>query len=231
MFPLHEHPWGQLVYASSGTLQVIVNDTWYPITPEQAIWVPHGVRHATGALHDAEFRSLYVGPQVSFDTPKSCIMFAMTPLLRALILELEAAELRDEPADYVERIVGLALEQLHRLQPQKFSLPWPKSEDLCSICEELYEKPYDDRSIESWAAVVGVTPRTLARRFERDVGVSLRAWRHKLRLFRAIEWLRLGRSVTDVALSLGYASPSSFTFMFRREMGASPTDWMRNKDI
>ena len=37
--------------------------------------------------------------------------------------------------------------------------------------------------------------------------------------------LGAGRSVTDIALELGYASTSAFTYMFRQEMGCSPTEY------
>ncbi|MAD40478.1 helix-turn-helix domain-containing protein, partial [Tistrella sp.] len=34
-------------------------------------------------------------------------------------------------------------------------------------------------------------------------------------------------TVTNVALDLGYDSPSAFTAMFRRILGASPRDYLR----
>ena len=60
VFPPHTHRWNQFVYATSGTLVVTVGGAWYVITPEQAIWVPTGVLHTTGALNGATFRNLYV---------------------------------------------------------------------------------------------------------------------------------------------------------------------------
>jgi len=64
--------------------------------------------------------------------------------------------------------------------------------------------------------------RTLARRFEREMGVNMRVWRRRLRLFKAIELLASGMSVTQTALELGYASTSAFTYTFRVDMGCSP---------
>ena len=57
------------------------------------------------------------------------------------------------------------------------------------------------------------------------MGISLREWRHRLRLFLALEWLESKRSVTDIALDLGYSSTAAFTYMFRSEMGFTPTGW------
>lgn len=225
-FPPHCHRWNQFVYATVGTLVVTVEDSRYVITPEQAIWVPTGVMHTSGTLHGAEFRTLYVMDGPGLSLPPRCTVFAISALLRALILELVAIDGKGEDEGYVGRIDALILDQLHRLAVQDFHLPWPRSREVRRICEALYAAPDDPRGVEEWGAEVGASPRTLTRRFEREVGLSLRAWRHRLRLFRALEWLGSGRSVTDVALELGYGSPSAFTYMFRREMGCSPTEWV-----
>jgi AraC-like DNA-binding protein len=39
-----------------------------------------------------------------------------------------------------------------------------------------------------------------------------------------------GESVTSVALDVGYDSPSAFTAMFRRELGAAPRRYLRWAD-
>ncbi len=225
VFPLHKHPWNQFVYATSGTLVVTVADSWYVITPEQAIWVPTGVMHTTGALNGAEFRNLYVEDVPGQDMPGECTVFAVTPLLRALIVELEAVSARQEDEAYLDQLISLTFLQLQRLPIQDFHLPWPESPMLQQVCQALHASPADSRSIEDWGRELGASPRTLARRFERELGISLREWRHRLRLFLALEWLCAGRSVTEIALDLGYASPSAFSYMFRQQMGCTPSEW------
>ena len=69
--------------------------------------------------------------------------------------------------------------------------------------------------------------RTLARRFEAELGMSLRTWRRRLRLFKAVELLGGGLGVTSRAMELGYGSTSAFVFAFRSEMGCSPQAYMR----
>ena len=126
---------------------------------------------------------------------------------------------------YLAKLDDLIFEQLRRLPRQDFHLPWPQSPLLHRVCEALYANPSDARSIDDWGAQLGTSGRTLARRFEKEVGIGLREWRHRLRLFLALEWLCAGRNVTDIALDLGYASTSAFTYMFRQEMGCPPSAW------
>ncbi|MDP3231111.1 MAG: helix-turn-helix transcriptional regulator [Acidovorax sp.] len=224
LFPVHKHSWNQFVYATSGTLVVTVADARFVITPEQAIWVPTGVMHTTGSLNAVEFRNLYVADAPDLGMPSRCTVFSVTPLLRALIVELEDKH-RQSEVDYVGKLNALIVAQLQRLKPLSFHLPWPRSPMLQTICESVYANPADERSAEDWGRELGASTRTLNRRFERELGISLRVWRHKLRLFLAIEWLSSGRSVTDIGLALGYASTSAFSYMFRQEMGCAPSQW------
>lgn len=226
-FPLHTHPLNQFVYATSGTVVVAAAGAWYAITPEQAIWVPTGVLHTTGALSSTAFRSLFVPDSPDLGMPDQCTVYAVNDLLRILIVELEAAHQRREPKEYMDKLKDLMTEQLRRLPKQDFHLPWPQSPELHKICEMLYHNPADRRGIDDWGKEIGLSGRTVARRFEKDTGITFRDWCHKLRIFLALEWLCRGRSVTDIALDLGYASTSAFTFMFRQEMGSPPSEWLK----
>jgi transcriptional regulator GlxA family with amidase domain len=139
-------------------------------------------------------------------------------------LIIEAAEIqdRDDPSGYSDRVTALILDQLRRAQPLAAALPWPRQGPLLKLCEALYADPGDPRGIEEWGKVLGMSGRTLARRFEEEVGMSVRTWRRRLRLFKAIELLGGDLSITQIALELGYGSSSAFTYAFRTEMGRSP---------
>src|SRR5690606_28503159 len=110
-------------------------------------------------------------------------------------------------------------------------LPWPQAgSPLNELCEVLYTDPADPRDLKTWGRQIGMSERTLARRFEADVGVTFRTWRRRLRLHRAIELLGSGLDVTQTALELGYGSPSAFVYAFRTEMGCSPGVHTRRRD-
>ena len=52
-------------------------------------------------------------------------------------------------------------------------------------------------------------------------------WRERLRLLHALRLLAAGEAVTNVALDLGYGSPSAFIAMFRRAFGTTPSRYYR----
>lgn len=61
------------------------------------------------------------------------------------------------------------------------------------------------------------------------MGMSLRTWRRRLRVYRAIERLGGGLGVTQAAMEMGYGSTSAFIHAFRSEMGCSPRAYMRRR--
>ncbi|ANW00294.1 AraC family transcriptional regulator [Bradyrhizobium icense] len=225
-FAEHSHSWNQLVYAIAGALTVKADGRSLVISPEQAVWLPTGTKHSVGSLMGAEFRSLWVANEASPGITSRSTVIHVSPLLRALIVE--AASLKQEDRHYAGRVIALILEQLRRAPPISGALPWPTHPGLLALCETLYADPANPRHSDKWGTEIGMSPRTLTRQFEREVGMSLRTWRQRLRLFKAIELLGSELPITEIALRLGYSSASAFIFMFRSEMSISPLQYRRN---
>jgi AraC-like DNA-binding protein len=228
-FPEHSHDWAQLAYAMSGALAVRTEGQSYVISPEQAVWLPTGVVHRVGSLLGAEFRSLWIARSSVAGLPGVPTVFNVGPLLKALIGEVAALQAGQSDSDYAGRVTGLLLDQLRRGVPVPVALPWPRNEAIARLCETLYADPTDTRTAEEWGRELGMSSRTLTRRFEAEIGMSLRSWRRRMRLFKAIELLGGGMDVTRTALDLGYGSPSAFIYAFRTCMGVSPHAYMRGE--
>jgi len=52
-------------------------------------------------------------------------------------------------------------------------------------------------------------------------------WKRQAILLESIRKLSEGESVINVALDLGYESPSAFTAMFRRTLGVTPGKYFK----
>ncbi|WEJ08662.1 helix-turn-helix domain-containing protein (plasmid) [Sinorhizobium sp. K101] len=180
---------------------------------------------------DTRWRGRLAADEAGANLPKVPTAFLMSPLLQALIIEATELEGTEDKDGYSGRVTGLILDQLVRVQPLPSALPWPRNAPLTVLCEALYLDPTDDRSPQEWGLALNISPRTLARRFKTELGMSLRSWRRRLRLFRSIEPLGGGLGVTQVAIELGYGSTSAFVYAFRTEMGSSPQVYMRRHVI
>lgn len=82
-------------------------------------------------------------------------------------------------------------------------------------------------SLEETAEAVGVSPAHLSRMFMEVVGVSFIDYLTKLRIERAKELLRKGEtSVKVIALSSGYTDPNYFSRIFKKSVGATPSEYL-----
>lgn len=225
-FPEHRHDWGQVVYAIAGVLTVTTAGHSYVISPDQAVWVPPRLPHRVGTLGGAEFRSLWIGADAARALSEDAAVFGVNDLLRALIVE--AADLGPaEDAGYRARVEHLILDQLARFEALPGALPWPRGERLNRLCQALYDDPADERTEQDWGRELAMSGRTLRRKFESELGMSLRSWRLRMRLFKAVQLLGGGLDVTRTALELGYGSTSAFIHAFRTGMGITPQAYAR----
>jgi AraC-like DNA-binding protein len=94
---------------------------------------------------------------------------------------------------------------------------------LLRLCSTILNDPGGTRSFEQLAGKSGASVRTLARLFRNETGLTFTRWRQQARLMEALRRLAAGDPITVVALDLGYATPSAFTYMFRRALGVAPS--------
>ena len=81
-------------------------------------------------------------------------------------------------------------------------------------------------NLKRLSAHLGISTRTLSRRFKMATGVPPGAYLQKLRLDEAQALLRgTNLSVTEIGLAVGLSDASNFTRMFRSQIGLSPRDY------
>jgi len=223
----HIHARGQLVYAVLGVMMVAADGGQWIVPPTRAIWMPAGVKHLIRCIGVVHMRSIYVRPDAAPQLPQRAHAVGVSPLLRELILA--AADL--EPP-FVEgsrdgRLVHLLLDELQALPVLPLHLPQPTDARLRRICTRISEQPDDVATLAGWAAELEVDVKTIQRLFARETGMTFGQWRQQARLLHALERLAVGEKVVDVALGLGYDSPSAFATMFKRQFGETPSAFFR----
>ena len=224
----HSHVWGQLSYPSHGVLDIRTDNAHYVALPQQAVWIPAGVRHGVMRSSHAELCSLYIRHDAAPWQDEQCRVIEVSPLLRELLQHF-----RQLPEHYDEhsadgRLVQVLLDVLGQAVDCSFKLPWPDEPRLQPLCLALQQQPDDNRSLESWAEQLNVSSKTLSRLFIRQTGLTFRAWRQRLRLFSALPRLERGERVTDVAIACGYDSVSAFIHAFGQQWGRTPTEFFRS---
>ncbi|WP_245574966.1 AraC family transcriptional regulator [Chitinilyticum litopenaei] len=219
----HTHPVAQLLFAIEGVMKVETPAGQWVAPPSRAIWIPPGEWHEVHMLSRVQVRSVYVRSDAVQAMPGECAVLAVTPLLRELLLVAVQLQPPHAPGSRAERLIHVLLDELQVLPTVPLALPVPDDPLLRPLCEALRAAPDDARTTADWAARLGIDTRTLQRRFQKATGMSFGEWRRQARLLFALQQLAAGRRVLDVALDAGYASPSAFTAMFRRQFGATPS--------
>jgi AraC-like DNA-binding protein/quercetin dioxygenase-like cupin family protein len=225
----HSHTRDQLLHAEDGTMMVRAENAAWLVPPGLGVWMPAGTLHEVRAITDFRMRTLYVAraAAAAANLPETCRVVGVPPLLHELILRAARMPAVWDPDGPDGRLMAVILDVLGELEATPLHLPMPVDRRLDPVVTALLADPADGRTLEEWAAATGASPRTLARGFLRETGLTFGGWRQRRRLLAALERLAGGEAVTTVALDLGYDSPSAFTAMFRRTLGTTPSRYLR----
>lgn len=99
---------------------------------------------------------------------------------------------------------------------------------LCRARERLQQLDDPAPSIEDLARELRISPFHFIRQFEAVFGVTPHQYRIQVRLDRAKELLASGQlSVTDVCMEVGFSSLGSFSTLFTRRFGETPSAYRR----
>ncbi|TCV97436.1 AraC family transcriptional regulator [Luteibacter rhizovicinus] len=220
--PAHRHERGQLIGARSGLLSIGTAQGRWVAPATHAIWIPPGEPHSVTSHGPFSGWSVYVAGQACASLPTEPTALLMSGLLREAVHR--AAGWPDDTLDGPRlHIANVILDEMHSLpRGDTAGLPYPRDPRLARIAQALSDDPANPRGLDEWAAWAGISPRSLMRRFPIETGFTFTAWRQRVRLLRAIEWLADGKSITAIALDLGYENVSAFIAMFRRVFGVTP---------
>jgi len=200
---------------------VDTNSSRWVVPATQAVWIPPGVIHGHRSHGPFEGWSVYVSAASCTDLPDRPRMMTTSGLLREAVARAASWE-GDTLNEAQSRLAGVILDEIRTLPEEFLGLPMPQDARLLKIARALSDRPDDERRMEEWAMWAGIAPRTLTRRFVAETGFSFTEWRQRVRLLKSLEMLAAGKSVTTIALDLGYGNVSAFIALFRRTFGATP---------
>lgn len=229
--PWHAHAKHQLLYAIRGTLHLETAEGQWLLPPQRAAWIRAGVRHRVRPLTAAALRTVYAAPSLMRDCPDSLKVFGVPPVLREMIRYSmrwgPRRRLHDPLADGFFVALFALCDELSG-EPFPFRLPTGRSPELRRAMRYILSNLEQALGIEDAARAAGLSPRTLARRFQSEAATTWRDFLHHARMLRAMELLATaGAQVTETALSVGFESLGSFTRAFVRFTGTRPKDYRR----
>jgi AraC-like DNA-binding protein len=225
--PEHSHPRGQLVAMNHGLMIVQAASERWMVPSQRCAWIPPNCVHAARSVGGAAGAMLDLSPDTSRGLPKTPCMFNSSELLFAIVHRMVAWD-HNQPLNAAQkRLVTSLRDEIRQPHPQPLRLTIPTEERLAKVADALLDDVADDRTLDAWAHFAGMARRTFMRAFSAQAGMSFGRWRQQARLFAALEMLAQNKSVTEVAIAVGYDSVSAFIEMFRTMLGTTPQTYFR----
>ncbi len=226
-FDMHQHPQHQIAWASRGVIAVQIGGGRWVLPPTRALWIPGGLPHRTGTSHGAAMRGIFVEPgrsHVPFTAPT---LLRVGGLLRELFNYLTGEDDQTPPVpqddtDRRRRAEAVVFDLLEPVDVIPVGAPMPTDPRIVEVAEALTRNPADDRPLEGFAVAAAASPRTLARLFPAETGMTFGQWRTQIRLAASLPLLAGGLPVARIAERVGYRSASAYVAAFHRAVGVSP---------
>ena len=225
----HQHDRIQLLHTLSGVIHVRTSEGVWVIPPSKGIWIPENKPHAITIFGHVEARGIFVEPFARADLNTQCCVVAIPNLLSELINQ--AVEIKQEilPHTRSERLLELILDEIRFLEEIPFQLPEAKSNMLKEICADIKVNLASENLIDYIAKKYHISAKTISRLFQKELNMNFSVWLKQAKLLQALTDLEINKPILNIALDLGYESPSAFSYMFKREMGVSPTEYLKKR--
>ncbi len=228
VIPKHSHPEDQLLFASKGVMTLRTKQGVWVVPPMRAVWIPAETPHSVRMSGEVSMRTLYFLPNLCRGLPAKCFVMNMSPLLKELILHACTFAKLHKKAANERRIVGILIDQLKAVESVPLQLPRPTDSRAKRVVGTLFQDPSNDKTLEALCKDCGASKRTIQRLFLDETKMTFAKWRQQLRLLHGLQLLASGEKVSAAALEAGYNSTSAFISMFRKQLGTTPTRYLRN---
>jgi AraC family transcriptional regulator len=208
-------------------------------------FVPAGMafRERQTPLRPARAVCLYLDPAAPFLDPEARFaaaalpprLFFQNPVLWETALKLKALIEAGDGASgaYAEALGAVLAHELMRMNADAGAARPLALGGLAPWQQRVVARHIEDHlaaaiPLATLAALARLSPFHFARAFKRSFGRPPHRYHTERRIERAKALLaEPGRSVTEIALELGFSETSSFTAVFRKVMGRTPTAWRR----
>ena len=227
--PEHSHERGQLFALTQGLLIVEAGSERWMFPSQRCAWIPPNCRHAARSVGGVAGSMVHLSPEMSRGLPTTPCMFNSSELLFAIVHRILGWDFHQPLNPAKKHLIATLRDEIRQPDLQPLRLIIPRDERLVRVADALLDDVGDDRTLDAWAHVAGMARRTFMRAFSAQVGISFGRWRQQARLFAALEMLAQGKSVTEVAIAVGYDSVSAFIEMFRKMLGTTPQTYFRGR--
>ncbi|MDH7786136.1 AraC-like DNA-binding protein/mannose-6-phosphate isomerase-like protein (cupin superfamily) [Ochrobactrum sp. 19YEA23] len=212
----HSHRRGELLYSNSGYMTAQTEDGAFMLPSGYAVLLPPDVPHTVDIYGEVEMHAVFIEESVLREHWEPTRVLKVSPLLDASVQALA-----EEPVLYDENgrgqhLTALILDEVRSAQEQPYVVSLPTDKQLRKLCRSLLDNPGLDLTIDDWADEVGMSRRTMTRKFRLQTGMSFVEWRQRLRVSHVMRKRAEGMPLAIASVEAGYQSVSTLKKTMKR---------------
>ncbi len=221
-----QRPFGILVWIETGLLRISSLQKSFVASTGEIYFVPPNLSHAEEVLAEAS-KGIYVClPKEGIEfLPQDICRIQREDLLLSLMKRIAswgAVDIETQTKAQ-NRLSEVLLDELREAKiTQSWTVQLPRQAALAQVANAILKDPSDMKPIDHWAKVAAMSRRSFTEKFYEETGLTFSQWRQNVKLQASLKCLSEGKTVSQVALNLGYQSPSAFIVMFRKQFGVTP---------
>ena len=227
----HSHPRAQLIYATSGVMNVVIKNEIWVVNPLQGLWIPEGLEHQVSFQQNVNLYSVFIDPSFTNNLPTNSFSFDISSFLKHLVFKIVSFEDDKDITLSQRKIMDVFLDELTLIEPSSTFLPTSNHIQLKNVIALLINDVSSKYTIDYYADLSCMSSRTLSRLFIKELGMNFSDWRIRLKLLEAIKRLGEKQSIKEIAFDLGYETTSAFIFMFKKNLGKTPSNYILENKI
>ncbi len=245
-YPRHSHDYGVVALVERGAASCWYRGAQHTASSGQVFVMNAGEPHtgdpvlADGYVYRVLYPRLDYLEQVAREigTGAGAVFLKGTVLddcvLRSLLSKFHACLAEHAPAAACESALLNALGWLitRHTEPNVVARKVGRERPAVKLAKDLMETHFDeDISISRLAKLCSLSPFYFARTFESETGLPPHAYLESVRIRRVREFLDRGDTVVSAALSAGFVDQSHLTHRFKRILGITPGQYVRERKI
>lgn len=238
-YPKHWHEEYQFCFIEDGGGELSYRGVSHN-TPKISLFIVHpGEVHSNSTETGCSFRSIYVQPDVieaaivDSDNSKTSLPFFPDPIVfdEEIIedyLNLHFSKKNsDTRLEKETALIEMLAKLIDRYAQEKTDLKgFGKENKAVEEVRDYINDHYNENiSLKKLSELVGLSQFHLNRVFSQEIGMPPHAFQTQVRIAKAKQLIRKGFSLSDIAVTTGFADQSHFNRHFKRLMKITPSEY------
>ena len=186
---LHAHSRGQIISCNSGVMEVVTNNNIWIVNSLQSVWVASNEEHQVYFPNNVKVVTAFIDKSKLKNLPKDSFAFDNSNFLKCLLEKIISFSNPNKFTQQQNRVLEVFLDEIATLKPSTTFLPTSQDKRIKIVVDDLMDDFSSRHTIDYYAHKSSVSPRTLSRLFNKELGMSYGEWKIRLKLMEAVKQL------------------------------------------